>query len=364
MDLDYRQPFVSVVTPVYNGEEFLAECIESVLAQTYPNYEYLIVNNCSKDRTLEIALSYAEKDKRIRVHDNDTFREVIANHNHAFGLISPAAKYCKVVSGDDFIFPDCIRQMVELAEANPSVGIVGSYQQSGASVKFQGFRYPASVLSGRQVCREVFFSEKEGFGFGAPTSILYRADLLRKGSDFYPNPSPHADTSACFKELENCDFGFVYQVLSYERIHGETQSSKSAQLNRYLSAWLNDVLQYGPIYLNDQEFARTRDKVLSIYRRFLAIEYFRGSRDEDFWNYHRKRLAELGYPITRLGLFKAAAIMTLQEMLNPELAVRKFRKRVSSTSDGSAPQAEPPKGIPRSTPAGEPIVRSADGPGH
>src|SRR5690242_20501129 len=55
------KPFVSVLTPVYNGEAYLAECIESVLAQTYPNFEYIIVNNCSKDRTLEIAQSYAKK---------------------------------------------------------------------------------------------------------------------------------------------------------------------------------------------------------------------------------------------------------------------------------------------------------------
>src|ERR1700690_526046 len=97
-----EQPFVSVLTPVYNGEAYLAECIESVLAQSYGNFEYIIVNNCSKDRTLQIANQYAERDKRIRVHDNTEFVDVIANHNIAFGLIDGAAKYCKVVSGDDF----------------------------------------------------------------------------------------------------------------------------------------------------------------------------------------------------------------------------------------------------------------------
>jgi glycosyltransferase involved in cell wall biosynthesis len=50
-----EQPLVSVLTPVYNGEPYLGECIESVLNQTYQNFEYIIVNNCSKDRTLEIA---------------------------------------------------------------------------------------------------------------------------------------------------------------------------------------------------------------------------------------------------------------------------------------------------------------------
>jgi len=67
------QPFVSVITPVYNGEKYLAECIESVLGQTYAAWEYIIVNNCSSDRTLEIAQSYARQDSRIRIHNNPGF---------------------------------------------------------------------------------------------------------------------------------------------------------------------------------------------------------------------------------------------------------------------------------------------------
>ena len=68
-----KQPLVSVVTPVYNEEKNLAECIESVLAQTYPNWEYVIVNNRSTDRSLEIAQRYAAQDARIRVYDNREF---------------------------------------------------------------------------------------------------------------------------------------------------------------------------------------------------------------------------------------------------------------------------------------------------
>ena len=122
-----EEPLVSVVTPVYNGEDFLTECIESVLRQTYGNYEYIIVNNCSTDRSLEIALNYSKRDSRIRVHSNSQFVGVIENHNIAFRLISPNSKYCKVVSADDWLFPECLARMVDVAEANPSAGFVGSY---------------------------------------------------------------------------------------------------------------------------------------------------------------------------------------------------------------------------------------------
>lgn len=348
-----KQPLVTVLTPVYSGEDFLAECIESILKQTYENYEYIIVNNCSKDRSLEIALEYAAKDRRIRVHDNEQFVGVIDNHNLAFSLMSPDARYCKVVSADDYIFPDCIARMVELAEANPSVGIVGCYQLSGDLIKWQGFRYPTSVLSGREVChrflleRQVFVNGQQIFGFGTPTSLLYRADLVRNSKEFYPNASPHADTSACFEQLQKCEFGFVYEVLSYERTHAETQSSASAEMNRYSSACLNDLLQYGSLYLTKEEVELQLKETLNSYHRFLGVNYVIGFRDKKFWDYHRGRLNELGYPLTRVTLLKAALITALQEIVNPGQAIGKLWKRVFPKQTGHG------VGSPQSGSAGE-----------
>ena len=62
-----EHPFVWVVTPVHNGERYLAECIESVLGQTYDNWEYLVVDNCSTDGTSEIVRAYCERDERVRL---------------------------------------------------------------------------------------------------------------------------------------------------------------------------------------------------------------------------------------------------------------------------------------------------------
>jgi glycosyltransferase involved in cell wall biosynthesis len=318
-------PFVSVLTPVFNGERYLAERIESVLMQTYRNFEYIIVNNCSTDHTLEIALSYAKKDSRVQVHTNKSFVNVIENHNIAFRSISPESKYCKVVSADDWLFPDCLTRLVELAEENPSVGFVGSYQLNGSIIKWQGFEYPMSVMPGREMCRRMFLGDDKSFGSGAPTSLLYRADIVRKSGAFYPNSSPHADTSATFKYLQDSDFGFVYQVLSYERTHGDTQTSKSKEINRYLSAYLNDLIQYGPSYLSEEEYERKLKEDLDSYYRYLAVNIlaFRGL---EFWNYHKSRLEELGYPIRPSKLLKAGIIMVLREMMNPEQAIRKFRR--------------------------------------
>jgi glycosyltransferase involved in cell wall biosynthesis len=324
----HEQPLVSILTPVYNGEDFLVECIESVLRQTYQNYEYIIVNNCSTDRTLQIVLDYAQKDRRIRVHNNEKFVEVIANHNLAFGSISPEAKYCKVVSADDLIFSDCITRMVELAEAHSSVGIVGSYQLSGDGVKWQGLRYPRAVVPGPEMCRRIFLGGDKTFGFGSPTSLMYRADLVRQYQQFYPNASPHSDSSACFKCLSESDYGFVYEVLGYERIHEETQSHASAKINRFISAYLDDVICYGPVYLSKEELARKLADTLRTYHRFLALNYFSRFREKEFWDYHKSRLAELGYPLNRFQLLKAVVIAVLEEGKSPGQAMAKLRNRL------------------------------------
>jgi glycosyltransferase involved in cell wall biosynthesis len=320
-------PFISVVTPVYNGAEFLAACIESVLAQTYRNFEYVIVNNCSTDRSLDIALAYAKKDSRIRVHKNEKFLGVIANHNLAFSLISPAAKYCKVVSGDDLILPECLMRMVEIAESQPSIGFVGSYQQSGTKVRWQGFPYPKAVISGRELCRQIFLSKDPSFGFGTPTSLLYRADLLRAGPEFYPNPSAEGDTSACFKHLKNCDYAFVYQVLCCEKTHEQTQTSKSKVLNRYASSCLRDLKEYGPFYLTAEELDRRLNELLKYYYGFLAASLI-GFKGKDFWEYHRSRLKELGYPLRSSKLLQAAIVKAFRELLNPLQAIGKLRQRL------------------------------------
>jgi glycosyltransferase involved in cell wall biosynthesis len=322
-----NEPFVSVVTPVYNGEAFLAECIESVLNQTYKNFEYIIVNNRSKDRTLEIALDYSKKDQRIKVHNNETFVPVIENHNIAFSLISGKAKYCKVVSADDAIFPDCLMRMVEVAESHPSAGIVGCYQQSGNDIRWQGFPYPRVTISGRELCKRILLSRNPSFGFGSPTSLLYRADLVRKGREFYPNASAEGDTSACFKHLKDCEYAFVYQVLCSEKKHEQTQSSKSKALNRYASSCLRDLLEYGPFYLSKEECERQFERQLGDYYIFLASSVA-GLRGKEFWQYHRDRLKELGYPLRTSRLLKAGVTKLFSEIANPQQAIRKFWNRL------------------------------------
>jgi glycosyltransferase involved in cell wall biosynthesis len=331
-----EQPLVSVVTPVYNGASYLRECVESILAQTYSNWEYTIVNNCSTDETLKIANEYASKDSRIRVCSNERLLDIIANHNLAFRLISPNSKYCKDVSADDWLFPECLARMVAVAEANPSVGIVGSYQLSGGGsnwrewcVRWAELPYPNALVPGREVCRVQMLGGP--YVFGSPTSLLYRSDLVRAQENFYPHQSPHADTSACYQCLQTTDFGFVHQVLSFERIHGEAISATSRSLNAYESSRLGDLLKYGPSFLTATELKKRIEEVLTNYYRFLGISVFH-FREKEFWNYHKETLNELGYSLSYTRVAGAALTKFLDLLLNPKATVEKTVRYLTHAS--------------------------------
>jgi len=311
---DASQPLVSIVTPIYNGAEYLAECIESILAQTYQNWDYTIVDNCSTDESAEIAQRYAARDSRIRVHRNQDFLPVIGNHNAALRQISPRSKYCKVVFGDDWIFPECLEKMVALAEAHPSVGLVGAYVLEGEHIICAGLPYTNRVVDGRVICRRTLLDKL--YLFGSANSVLYRSDLLRSHERFYNEANIHADTEACFALLEASDFGFVHQVLTFTRVRAGSETARSLDLHTDLAGMLHILRTYGEHYLTKEELEAFTDEHLSDYYRFLNQSLFVG-RDREFWEYHRQQLADAGIPFSRIRLIWAT-LATLRRALVPK----------------------------------------------
>lgn len=319
--ISLNEPFATILTPVYNGAKYLADCIESVLAQRHQNWEYYIVNNCSTDESLVIAESYAQRDARIRVRNNANFVGVIENHNIAFGLVSPQSKYCKVVSADDRVASDCIGKLVQLAEAHPTVAIVGCYQQSGENVLWKGLPPENQVSSGRDVCRSSLLDDLDVFG--TPTSVLYRSNVVRNNNPFFPHLLPHADTSACYKYLQSHDFGFVHEVLCVERVHTHQVSSKVRRLGAGNVAYLENFLTYGPVYLSVSEFEDRKEHLFAKYYRWLGGSALK-MKEREFWKYHKSRLHDLGYSMQWRKVIMAVFDEIYEETRDPGVALKKL----------------------------------------
>ena len=306
------KPFVSIITPVYNTEKYLSECIESVLSQTYPNWEYIIVNNCSTDRSLEISKRYGDRDDRIRLHNNEEFLKIIPNWNNALRLISPESKYFKFVHADDWLFPECVEQMVELAEENSNIGIVGSYRLDEDRINCDGLPYTKKVFAGRDICRRSLL--KRDYFFGSPTTLLMRSDLAREYMPFYKEEYYHADNEVCYRILVNCDFGFIHQVLSYTRRHNETNTSFTRQLNTFVLEELLILKEHGRSYLDEKEYQNVLSREIQRYYRFLGLSLLR-RKNKDFWQYHHNGLKKIGHPLNPLRLLWSSVVCVYNKFL-------------------------------------------------
>lgn len=326
-------PLVSVVTPVYNGGKYLTQCIESVLSQTYQHWVYTIVNNASTDKTLDIALGYAARDSRIRVVSNQRLAGVIENHNIAFRHIDGQSTYTKVVSADDWLYPECIEAMVCLAERYPCVGIVQGLVVNIYGVRWTGITSGCDVINGREACR-LYLLGKLQFG-GQPSSLLYRSEIVRCADPFFPGSNPNADAEACLRTLQRWDLGVVGRVLSYERIHAEAVTARAVRLGRHLPDALDVLCTYGPAFLSHDELRSRVEEALNEYYEWLAagVVHLRGPR---FWKYHAARMAGLGFPVDEPRLANAVVRKLLDLLGHPGRTLSKITRRVAHARVESA----------------------------
>ena len=314
------EPLISVVTPFHNTAQFLAQCIESVLAQSYHHFEYILVDNCSTDGSGEIAETFARRDPRVRLIRRSQLLPQVENYNRALEEISESSSYCKVVQADDFIFPECLRLMVRVFEQSETIGLVSSYWLKGNELRGSGYPYPASILSGREMAR--LYLRRGLWVFGSPTAVMYRSSMIKKGQPFYDPTQLHEDSDKCMRILERWDFGFVHQVLSFSRADNASISSavrdfRPHALDRYLL-----VQRYAPVFLEAGESAALMRDTRREYYGALAGEALRG-RDSDFWQYHVKGLSTIGETLDRPRLAFEVVRKVLWNAANPAAAIAK-----------------------------------------
>ena len=119
-------PEVSVVVPIYNDAEYLPKCVDSILAQTYSDFEVILVNDGSKDDSPAIAESYAEKDSRVRVVHKPNGGLSDARNE---GMKYASGKYISFIDSDDFIEPDMLEKCVKALQSADADMVIFDYYQ-------------------------------------------------------------------------------------------------------------------------------------------------------------------------------------------------------------------------------------------
>ncbi len=119
------KPRVSIGLPVFNGEDFIAETLDSILAQTYADFELIISDNGSTDSTPEICRAYVAKDRRVRYYRSDKNLGAAWNYNRVFELA--VGEYFKWAAHDDVCAPTLVERCVEVLDSNPAVVLCFSW---------------------------------------------------------------------------------------------------------------------------------------------------------------------------------------------------------------------------------------------
>ena len=322
------QPQVSVLLPVYNGEEFLEQSIKSVLRQTYTNWQLLCVDNASTDATSKILKDHKDADNRVTSVRNPSTVSVIENHNVVAKLVPAGAKYCKILHADDALLDsNCLQRMVDLCEANPAVGLVSAWAQQGELTKGAVTPTSDSVFSGREIGQRTL--AREIYPFLSPSCVLIRADLVRERPSFYAIDDLHADLDTWLELLKITDFGIVQDTLILVRDHPNSVTQKDAKpLNTLIAAHLEMLVKHGPSFFCEADLAKTLRLRRKHYLEFLSQAWLAG-QSAAFWTYHRDRLASLGLAL-RPGELLANRL--LFAAVNPKKTAYILRKRRARNS--------------------------------
>ena len=168
-------PLVSVLMTAYNREKYIAEAIESVLASTFQDFELIIVDDCSRDHTVEIVRRYTS-DPRLQVHVNEKNLGDYPNRNRAASLAK--GQYLKYVDSDDYIYPRGLQIMVEMFEpfTQAAVGFCSFAQVSERPYPFQ--------LSPREAYQYSYFNRTHSIFSRASLSSIIRRDKFEAVGGF------------------------------------------------------------------------------------------------------------------------------------------------------------------------------------
>ena len=218
-------PLISVLLTSYNRERYLAESIESVLAQTHRDFELIITDNCSTDRSAEIARAYAQQDDRIRLTINERNLGQFENRRVAASLAR--GRYLKYHDSDDVMYRHCLAVMVDALDAEPRAGFALS-----GSRDWPGGRCPM-LLTPRLAYEREFLGT--GLFHGGPACALFRTEVFRRLGGF-PEAGVASDYLFWIHACATESVLLVSGDLFYYRVHPNQELANSGNVLQYAKA--------------------------------------------------------------------------------------------------------------------------------
>lgn len=260
-----HMPLVSIVLPVYNGEEYMRISIESCLAQTYQNWELLIVDDCSKDSTPDIAKEYEQKDARIHYYKNETNLRLPRNLNRGFSLAK--GEYLTWTSDDNYYRPTAIEKMVQHLETTENEFVFARY-----SIINEKDEELSQTVIPKDYKHAIWDDNFVGACF------LYSRKVYETVGEYAPNLFLCEDYDYWLRIFAQFPVGYLEENLYAYRRHGKslTAQNQKGQFEAMEKAFLKnfalkkDAMTVDRYYLH-RGLHRSRSREDSFFRKY---EYF------------------------------------------------------------------------------------------
>lgn len=262
-------PMVSVCIPVYNSVDTIARSIESVLAQTYPNFECLVVDDHSNDGTAEAVVAFG--DPRVRLVRNDTNLGMVGNHNKCARIAH--GELIQFVGGDDWLLPHCLEALVPAFES-PSVGMAfarrrvettNTWWKEHFTILDGPLQPLAPVNEGRDLVRKYLDAGGNGNPIGEPTTVMLRRATLIAAGGLPPEVPQLSDIDTWLRVLCRCEAAFVEKELSVRWHHAGSATDQFAGTTTLDKLWVLSSL-----VRSDSLSSALRLRAFALWLRTLA----------------------------------------------------------------------------------------------
>jgi glycosyltransferase involved in cell wall biosynthesis len=256
-----RAPKISVCIDSFNYGRFLAQAIESVLTQSFRDFEVVVLDDRSTDDSFAIAQSFAAGDGRVRALQSEQNLGMVRNRNACLRLAR--GEYVKWLHADDFLCtPDALRQMSEALDRNHAISLVAAARQivdeDGRPIETWSCFEETRPLAGTTVITRCLFEQRNLIG--GPSAVMFRRALATRGFDeaFFVM----ADLEMWFHLLEQGCFAYIAEPLCAFRQHGVQQTEK-------------DRTSLAPALENRELLRRYLDRPYVRFRRWIRryLEY-------------------------------------------------------------------------------------------
>lgn len=188
------KPLISIIIPVYNVEEYLDECLQTVIGQSYPNLEVIIINDGSTDKSLSICQKYANENNNIMILSQDN-QGVSASRNK--GILAANGKYCMFVDSDDYLDINCVNYLFNIIEKDLSDIAICNFEVVGETKKHNIFsKMESRTLSNKEAVLEILY--QRGFTH-SPWAKLFKMELIKE--NMFPENVIYEDLTAITDSL-------------------------------------------------------------------------------------------------------------------------------------------------------------------